>query len=408
MKPGKIAIFLAVFVLIVIASPAFSQTAKAGAPSGTPIKIGGSLPLTGIASEQAKWIASGYEFWAEDINKRGGLLGRPVKLTIYDDESNAEKAVTYFERAITVDKVDLVFGGYPGTSDVALMPLMEKYKKVFVGQGGHMQSFQQGYTYSFASPPLMGNWAYLCVAGIYNDLIPKAQWPKPAAVYTMNNVIGLSARVPLLKWLEQNGIPVAVDEIYNLPLSNAAPLISKAKAKGAEAMLCMSLFDDGVMLTQAAKATNYNPKLIWQQLASTIPAWMKEMGRDGNNVTADGWWNPNLPYPGNDVINAGAKAKFPNLQDTPTWFGIGYCWVKTLEVAVQGAGTLDNTKIRDYLRSRSFDLPYKKGVTFDKAGLPAPYGYVVQTTNGRVELDLAKECGDREARLSAAAVEQVR
>jgi len=45
-------------------------------------------------------IKDGYEFWAEDVNKRGGLLGRPVKLTIYDDESTAEKAVTYFERAI--------------------------------------------------------------------------------------------------------------------------------------------------------------------------------------------------------------------------------------------------------------------------------------------------------------------
>jgi branched-chain amino acid transport system substrate-binding protein len=385
MKPGKIRIFLTVFALIVIVSPVFGQTTKTAAPSGAPIKIGGSLPLTGLASEQAKWISAGYEFWAEDINRRGGLLGRPVKLTIYDDESSAEKAVTYYERAITVDKVDLVSGGYPGTSNVALMPLVEKYKMVFVGMGGHMESFQQGYTYSFASPPMMSNWAYLCVGGIFNDLIPKAQWPKSVALFTMNNVIGLSARGPLLKWFQQNNVPVVVNETYNLPLGSAAPLISKAKAKGAEAMLCMSLFDDGVMLTQAAKATNYNPKLIWHQLASTIPAWMKEMGPGGNNVTADGWWNSHLPFPGNDVINAGAKARF-NLPETPSWFGLGYCWVKTLELAVQGAGTLDNTKIRDYLRSHTFDLPYMKGVVFDKAGLPQPYGYVVQTTNGRLEL----------------------
>ena len=64
------------------------------------MRMGGSLPLTGIYSATAKWIKDGYEFWAEDVNKRGGLLGRPVKLTIYDDESTAEKAVTYFERAI--------------------------------------------------------------------------------------------------------------------------------------------------------------------------------------------------------------------------------------------------------------------------------------------------------------------
>jgi len=91
--------------------------------------------MTGIASEQGKWVKAGYEWWAEDVNSRGGLLGRPVKLIIYDDESSAEKAVTYYERTISVDKVDLVSGGYPGPSNVALMPVMEKYKKVSSARG---------------------------------------------------------------------------------------------------------------------------------------------------------------------------------------------------------------------------------------------------------------------------------
>jgi hypothetical protein len=116
MKTGIIRFLWVVVVAVLIASQAFSQTAKSAAPSGEPIELGGSLPLTGIFSESEKWIKAGYEFWAEDINKRGGLLGRPVKLILYDDESNADKAVTYYERAITVDKADLLLGGYPGTS----------------------------------------------------------------------------------------------------------------------------------------------------------------------------------------------------------------------------------------------------------------------------------------------------
>jgi len=83
-----------------VATSVFSQAPKPSVPAGNPLRMGGSLPLTGIYSATAKWIKDGYEFWAEDVNKRGGLLGRPVKLTIYDDESTAEKAVTYFERAI--------------------------------------------------------------------------------------------------------------------------------------------------------------------------------------------------------------------------------------------------------------------------------------------------------------------
>src|ERR1019366_8252195 len=117
-----------------------------------------------------------------------------------------------------------------------------KYGKVFVGQGGHMQSFDQGYTYSFGSPPLMSEWVYKGLEGIFQDLIPRAQRPKSMAIFTMNNVIGLAARPNLLKWAEGVGMKVDVDETYNLPLSDATPLVGKAKARGAEVMLCLSMF----------------------------------------------------------------------------------------------------------------------------------------------------------------------
>jgi branched-chain amino acid transport system substrate-binding protein len=384
-------IVLMVFIslsLVWTASVAFGQAAKA--PAGEPIKIGGSLPLTGLASEQAKWVKAGYEFWAEDVNKRGGLLGRPVKLTIYDDESNADKAVTYYERAITVDKVDLVFGGYPGPTNVALMPLVEKYGKVFVGQGGHMKSFGQGFTYSFGSPPLIGEWSYLSIAGIFDDLIPRANWPKTIGFLTMNNVIGLSTVPNVIKAMEERGVKVAVNEVYNLPLSDATPLVSKAKEKGVEFLVCLSFFDDMVMIMRSAKAMRYNPKLIWNIVASMVPAWGKEMGEDGNFVLSNTWWAPDLPFPGNDRINEAARTKY-QLPISPTYFGFGYTWMKSLEAGVQGAGTLDQKKIRDYMRSTKFDLPYGKGIKFDSRGLPPPFNYTVQTRGGKNELIWTKE-----------------
>ncbi len=378
--------FATVFLAIVlIAGTLMAQGATPQMVSGNPIKIGGSLPLTGIFSETGRWIKEGYEFWAEDVNKRGGLLGRRVQLILYDDESSAEKAVAYYERAITVDKTDFVFGGYPGTANVALMPLVEEYRKVFVGMGGHMKSFEQGYTYSFASPPLMSEWVYKSLEGLFHDFVPRAQWPKSMALFTMNNVIGLAARPNILTWAETDGVKPIVEETYNLPLSDATPLVAKAKAQGAEIMVCLSMFDDGVMITKAAKAMNYQPKMIWQQIASSTPAWMKELGPDGNDVVGNQYWNSRLPYPANDVINTAARVRF-NLSTAPAYFGLGYCWMKTLELAVQGARTLDNTEIRDYLRSHSFNLPYGDGITFDKRGLPPPFAYGTQTTNGALEL----------------------
>jgi branched-chain amino acid transport system substrate-binding protein len=365
----------------------FSPRARA---ADNPIKIGGSLPLTGIFSESGKWIKQGYDAWVEDVNKKGGLLGRPVKMITYDDESSPDKAVTFYERAITVDKVDLLSGGYPGTANVALMPLAEKYRMVFIGMGGHLKSFEQGYTYSFASPPLMSEWAYLSLSGPLDDFVSKKEWPRTAAVVTMNNVIGLSARGNVVKWIKENGIKLVMDETYNLPLTDATPLISRAKGEKADLFVCLGFFDDAVMLMRSAKAMNYEPKMIFQLLASTIPAWMKELGQDGNDILADMYWNPLLPYPGNKQINEAAKRRL-GLPVAPTYFGLGYCWMKTLQLAVEGAGTLDQMKIRDYLRSHKFNLPYGIGITFDKRGLPPKFAYTTQTTKGRVELVWPKD-----------------
>jgi branched-chain amino acid transport system substrate-binding protein len=386
----EIIVLVISLAIILVTSPVFSQPSKTSAPTGNPIKIGGSLPLTGMYSEPAKYIKAGFEYWAEDVNKKGGLLGRPVKLIIYDDESSADKAVTYYERAITIDKVDLIFGGYPGTANVALMPLVEKYEKVFIGMGGHMKAHEQGYTYSFASPPLIGEWSYLSLAGALDDLIPKSDWPKSMAMFAMNNAIGLANIGNHVKAMEERGVKIVVNETYNLPLSDATPMVSKAKARGAEILCIPGFFDDTVMIVRTAKAMRYTPKLIWNILASRVPAWMKELGEDGNYVLANTFLAYGLPYPSNQKIFEGAKSKL-GMTQPPDSFGQGYCWLYTLELAVQGANTLDNRKIRDYLHSHSFDLPYGKGIKFDSKGLPPPFNFTVQTKGEANELIWPKE-----------------
>jgi ABC-type branched-subunit amino acid transport system substrate-binding protein len=139
------------------------------------------------------------------------------------------------------------------------------------------------------------------------------------------------------------------------------------------------------MIMRTAKAMRYNPKIIWNTMASKVPAWMKELGEDGNHVLGGTFWAPDLPYPGNSEIIQGAKERL-GTPAPPDFFGQGYCWMKTLEVAVQGAGTLDNKQIRDYLRSHKLDLPYGKGITFDGRGLPPPFCFTLQTTGGQNRL----------------------
>ncbi len=361
--------------------------------AGKPIVIGGSLPLTGEFAETGQWIERGMRFWAEGINAKGGLLGRPVEFKIYDDQSNVGKAVTFAEKAITVDKVDLLFGGYPGTAARAVMPVAEKHKVVYVSMGGHMKSFQQGYTYSFGAPPLMGEWWY---EGFFQWLatIPANQRPKRAAVYTINNPVGLALQDSIDRWTKKLNIQVAINEKYNSPLADATSMIVKAKQMNCDIIFANGFFPDGVTTMKAAKALDYNPKAIVQGVGSVVPAWIKELGADGDFVFSGTSLYNKLNYPGNDKLNAYVKTKY-NLDGYPLYFGFGYAWMQTIEQAVTGAKSLDQTKIRDWLKTHKVDT-IAGPMTFDKKGLPAPINFCTQIINGKVELIWPKNIRTKE------------
>jgi branched-chain amino acid transport system substrate-binding protein len=348
-----------------------------------PIRIGGSLPLTGIFSDLGKWVYEGYKYWAESINARGGLLGRPVELIIYDDASRVDLAVAYLERAITVDRVDLIFGGYPGTAASAQMPIAERHRMVYVSMGGHMPSFLLGYKYSFGGPPLMGEWWY---EGIFDwlETLPVEERPRRVAMITMNNPIGMAVFRGTPDRLAQLGMEIVVDELYDLPLADATPLVAMAKAAGADAFFANGFFADGVLTVRAMKALDYNPKLFVQGVGSIIPAWVMELGADGDYVMSGTPMHHKLPFPGMAELNAVAMERF-DLPAAPLYFLFGYAWMQTLQRGVEGAGSLDHDAIRDYLRTHPIST-IGGVLTFDELGLPEPYSFATQVIDGKVEL----------------------
>lgn len=375
------------------AAPAAQPTAAPAATvapqaSAKPIKIGGTLPLTGASADTGKWVQEGYKYWAEEINSKGGLLGRPVELSIADDGSSVDKAVSLLEKAITVDKVDLILGGYPGTSAAAQMALAEKYKMVYVSMGGHMTSFKQGYKYSFGGPPLMGEWWY---EGIwqYIESMPADQRPKTMAVFTMNNAVGMAVKGSTEEGAKRLGIKLAVDELYDLPLATAEPLVAKAKAANADIMVANSLFPDGVAITKAMKALNYNPKMYLEGIGSLIPGWTQELGPDANYVFSGTPMHSSLPFAGMKELNEVAKKRF-NEPVAPQYFLFGYAWMQTLQRGIEGAKSLEQDAIVKYLRSNEISTVGGK-FKFDDKGLPAPYNYATQVINGQPQLVWPKD-----------------
>src|SRR5919198_180074 len=95
---------------------------SAAAQSGEPIKIGFAMALTGPLAANGKQALLGAKIWEETINKKGGLLGRPVKLVYYDDQSNPSTVPGIYTKLLDVDKVDLVIGPYATAQAAPAMP----------------------------------------------------------------------------------------------------------------------------------------------------------------------------------------------------------------------------------------------------------------------------------------------
>jgi branched-chain amino acid transport system substrate-binding protein len=99
------------------------MTAVTPAIGADPIKIGLGMALTGPLAANGKMSLLAMQIWEDDVNAKGGLLGRPVKVIYYDDQSNPSQVPVIYSKLLDVDKVDLIVSGYASTQIAAAMPI---------------------------------------------------------------------------------------------------------------------------------------------------------------------------------------------------------------------------------------------------------------------------------------------
>src|SRR5208282_3881612 len=133
----------------------------APAKAADPIKIGFGMALTGPLAANGKMSLVAMQIWEDDVNAKGGLLGRPVKLIYYDDQSNPSQVPSIYSKLLDVDKVDLIVSGYASTQIAAAMPIAIERKKLFVSLFGTGIND----TFKYAK---------------YFSMIPNGPTPKPA------------------------------------------------------------------------------------------------------------------------------------------------------------------------------------------------------------------------------------
>src|SRR5476649_2910 len=132
-----------------LASPAIAQEKK-------PFTIGFGMALTGSLAPNGKSALLGMQIWEEDVNKRGGILGRPVKLIYYDDQSNPSSVPAIYTKLLDVDKVDIVTSGYATNMIAPAMPVIMQHDRTFFSLLGLAVNSEFHYPRYFAMTPTGG------------------------------------------------------------------------------------------------------------------------------------------------------------------------------------------------------------------------------------------------------------
>src|SRR5271169_2883848 len=127
---------LARLASLALTAAALLPIAVAPGSAEEPIKIGLGMSLTGPLAANGKMSLVAMQVWEDDINAQGGLLGRPVKLIYYDDQSNPSQVPSIYSKLLDIDKVDLIVSGYASTQIAAAMPIAIERKKLFISLFG--------------------------------------------------------------------------------------------------------------------------------------------------------------------------------------------------------------------------------------------------------------------------------
>src|SRR5437762_12877727 len=161
------------------------------AQAADPIRIGLGMAQTGPLAANGKSALLAMDIWRDDVNAKGGLLGRPVEIVVYDDQSNPSTVPGIYTKLLEVDKVDLVVSGYATNMVAPALPVMMQKKKLFIGLLALAVNKHFNYPLYFSVTPTGGPKPEESFSEVFFD-IAMQQTPKPQTLA----VVGADAEFP--------------------------------------------------------------------------------------------------------------------------------------------------------------------------------------------------------------------
>ena len=279
-----------------------SLTAQANqAAAADPVQIGFSMPLTGALAPNGKAALLAIQMWAEDVNAKGGLLGREVKLVYYDDQSSPAAVPGLYTKLLEVDKVDLIVSSYGTTQMIPAIPLAMQRGLVMMGLIGMTPNVQFNYDRFFQIAPLGPDPKTEVPRGFFD--VAMAQTPKPEtiAIVGVDVEYGKVAVDGARELAAKHGLKVVYDKTYPANIVDLTPVVRAIQVTKPDLVFVASYPGDSPAFIKSVNELGFKPKMIGGGMIGLQYAAMKtQLGPMLNGIVNYELYapEPTMAFPG--------------------------------------------------------------------------------------------------------------
>jgi len=323
------------------------------------ILIGAPLPLTGGLAPEGLKLQRGYDLWAEEVNKAGGIsVGNarmPVKMVYYDYQSNTPRAVQLAEKLITDDKVNFLFSPFGSGATKAASAVSEKYGVPTIAPtASSVEVYDQHYKNLFGT--------YTPNSTLTEPIAELVRKNAPqltrVAILARNDLYPLALAEEFERSAKTRGLNVVYFEKYAIGTLDHASAITQMRAAKPDWIIATGYINDMVLVRKQMSDQNLRAPVVTMINGPAYQEFIDATGPLANNVTTASWWHPAARYTSKDVFKSSEnftklfRAKY-KIEPDFTSAGAAVAGA-VLQMAIETAGTLDRDKVRSALRDGKF------------------------------------------------------
>ncbi len=324
-----------------------------------PVKVGLSLGLTGGNAPYGKQLLLALEIWRDDVNASGGMLGRPVQVICYDDQSTPANVPAIYAKLIEVDRVDLLLGPYGTNQIAAALPVIAERGLTTVGILGLGVNRAIHYERYFSMIPTGPDPRREFSRGFFEIAVQQVPRPQSVAIVGVDAEFGKNATDGARENANAAGLRVVYDQRYPPTLTDLTPVVRAIKALNPDVVYVAAYPPDSVGFVRAADEIGLAPKMIGGALLGLLATPLKmQLGPMINGyVNNADVFVPSFKFAGVQELLRKYQEQAKGQGVDPLGYNFmpyAYAAAQVLADAVEGTQSLDHRKVADYMHEHSF------------------------------------------------------